>query len=500
MSIEMTDAGTDHDRAEELAATAVDFELTPDERAWLASHLEQCSQCRRATQAYRSDARSVERLPDVSAPRRVADRVAHAARQGSPPRAHLPRAVALLGTAVAAIAIVAFAALQLDSGVRVAGPGGSLGPSPEASPTPAAAEPSNPGSTPPSVPPSLPPSLEPSSSTPAAVRVRWTPATLPADDDATEIRGTTVGQGIALAALADRAGRPVLWTSDDARSWERVALQDDAFGGLPPFLIAPFADGFAALGWADAARDTSARRIWLSSNGVDWLPDAEPSGMLGKFGHGLLAGSEDLLLAGGRTRSGETVLSASADGTHWDRRDVGDAFRGAIVDDLVFQASAFYAVGSVDRAGAIWRSQDGAIWTRLARPPGSAVIAGLVETSGGLVAYGSTVSSQDVANSAWWSADGQSWAPVTMPPLPTSEDDRIVRIVPAGSGLLAAWQAGPASGVRAATSNDGRSWRFVDVEGLPDGVVIEAMTFIDSRIVGLGRDSRGRVVAYSAEP
>jgi Putative zinc-finger len=50
---------TDHDDTLELAATAIDFELEPEERAELDRHLAGCDSCRRTAEAYREDAATI---------------------------------------------------------------------------------------------------------------------------------------------------------------------------------------------------------------------------------------------------------------------------------------------------------------------------------------------------------------------------------------------------------------------------------------------------------
>src|SRR5262245_34491541 len=52
-----------HERFLELAATAIDFDLTPPEAAELERHLAACVDCRRSAAAMRQDARVIAAMP-----------------------------------------------------------------------------------------------------------------------------------------------------------------------------------------------------------------------------------------------------------------------------------------------------------------------------------------------------------------------------------------------------------------------------------------------------
>lgn len=63
----------DHGRILELAATAIDFELDPSERAELETALESCPLCRRQASAMRATATILGRASDIGTPSRVRD-------------------------------------------------------------------------------------------------------------------------------------------------------------------------------------------------------------------------------------------------------------------------------------------------------------------------------------------------------------------------------------------------------------------------------------------
>ena len=87
-----------HERALELAATAIDFGLIADDAASLETHLATCSSCRHTATALRRDAESMRRTTDQGAPtERVLQAVIVAARR--PP--HRSKASAWLWLAAA---------------------------------------------------------------------------------------------------------------------------------------------------------------------------------------------------------------------------------------------------------------------------------------------------------------------------------------------------------------------------------------------------------------
>jgi len=95
---------TAHERAHELAAADLDFELAPFERAELDGHLSACVECRRFALGLRVDAQALTRLPQVDAPDRVTRLVLSGHRR--PARGRLTLLAATLGTAVVAVGFV----------------------------------------------------------------------------------------------------------------------------------------------------------------------------------------------------------------------------------------------------------------------------------------------------------------------------------------------------------------------------------------------------------
>jgi putative zinc finger protein len=479
----MSDERRDHERALELATSAVDFELQPDERAWLDEHLDACPSCRRAERQVREDARAIMRLPDVSAPDRVRMAVFKAVDPRQPREARGRLALALASTFALVLAIGVALSLRStddeppDVGASSVLPSLSPSPSPSASPSASA---------------SVPPLPSPAPSAPAGtLALRWRAATIPQDDTAIEIRSLAVGNGVALSAYRRAENVPRLWSTTDGRTWLDAQIPNAAFGTRAPYLIVPFASGFVAIGWTSPTGE--GRRIWLSDDGVSWRPDDDPSGTLGPMSVGAMAAGDSMILAGG-VSAGQIAMWTSTDATSWVRQELGETFRGATMRNMASDGVAFYVNGSLAGAGAIWRTEDGATWTRLASPPDSSSIEGLVTGPGGILAWGS---SGGALNAVWWSADGQDWQRVSTSPLPSSDADRIVRIVPTPDAVLAVWDVTAEPGIRVARSIDGRRWDYLDVRGIPRGVTLATVAQIGSTFVAVGlRD--GRVVAYYA--
>jgi hypothetical protein len=83
-----------HDRALELAAAAIDFALTADERGRLEGHLKDCAACRRSVTGFGSDAATIAMLPHRTLEPLAKDAILAALLQG-PARVSVIRYVAI---------------------------------------------------------------------------------------------------------------------------------------------------------------------------------------------------------------------------------------------------------------------------------------------------------------------------------------------------------------------------------------------------------------------
>lgn len=112
---------TAHERARELAAADLDFELAPFERAELDGHLSTCVDCRRFAVELRVDAQALTRLPQVDAPDRVTRAVVSG--QQRPAVGRLALLAATLGSVAIAVGVVfGSGRLQFGSSTGAAAP------------------------------------------------------------------------------------------------------------------------------------------------------------------------------------------------------------------------------------------------------------------------------------------------------------------------------------------------------------------------------------------
>ena len=491
----MSDERQAHQRALELTVAAIDFELEPDERARLTTHLDACPTCRRASSLYAADERAMEVLPAVSAPDRVEARVLGTTRD----RAGRPAGRGWLLTIAAAAGLVAIGGLLLQ---RLPGLDTSAGAPPATTRMDLSAAPGSPAPRSPAPVSPAPRSAAPVTPTPAtpttpdAGPLDWRSVAVPAGQDDARILATFAEQGLAIATVVEPSGEAGLWTSREGGPWQDTELLGGAFGGSAPFLVVPFGDGFVALGWADVARSETERRIWVSPDGLAWRANVDPSASLGSFGHGLAAASDDTILVGGRSATGETMIWRSTDGVVFSRLTVGDGLARGLLGGVVSDGSSFFAFGELDGAVAMWRTDDGSVWTALEPPPESARVIRLAASPGGLLAQGATRAAPSV-DTAIWRADGQGW--VDVPALSLGAGDRVLRFAGSHAGLLVVWQDGYTSNMHAAHSSDGRSWAVTEIGGLPDGVVIDHVDLAGWVLIGLGRDRQGGTVAFAAD-
>jgi len=96
---------SDHTRAARLAATALDFDLTPGERVELDLHRAECARCRQIDNDFRADAAILHRLPRLDAHSQLRQAVAAAAWQEEVPHRNRTGLILL----VAAILMLAMA-------------------------------------------------------------------------------------------------------------------------------------------------------------------------------------------------------------------------------------------------------------------------------------------------------------------------------------------------------------------------------------------------------
>ena len=164
--------------------------------------------------------------------------------------------------------------------------------------------------------------------------------------------------------------QPVLWTSDDGRSWEKV-LDVSGVGWLQDVAAGP--DGFVAIG-ADL---TGAGGIWYSTDGRAWQPAAgiADAGSSAELNVSSIAATRSGYVAVGGDGvcdvepcpDGRAVIWTSPDGRSWSRLQRDDRFEvadprtaanhsGAWATSAVAWDSHFVVAGAYDASPVIWIS------------------------------------------------------------------------------------------------------------------------------------------------
>ena len=376
-----------HDRALELAASALDFGLAPADAAELADHLATCSACARTAGALRGDAALLRNAPaTLIPPRRVDDAVAAAIADRSPRTS--PQRLLLL---------VAAAALLLVGLLGVAAAGSFILrtwttvptvvlPSPSA--TAVVVDPT------PSPPPAwqlaaIPPMFAGGLSTPVAVAAGPTELAAVGRRTFQDLEGPSGGTGGA-------------WHSTDGLAWEpATSIAELAVGDMIPTSgpeaglvdVAWGPPGFVAVGIA--LENGAIGGAWHSGDGLTWTRSELPDSTLARPTAVTWDGSS-FIAVGAVEEPGSPRGAAwlSADGRSWRRAPDGDAFDiGGYVDTGEYHAwfgpadvttaadGTLYAVGRTceikagDDTGTcspyVIRSVGGETWSSVPVPDGA---------------------------------------------------------------------------------------------------------------------------------
>ena len=395
-----------HERSLELAATAVDFDLTHAETTELEAHLAGCLTCARRAAALRADA-STLRAPLMLLPSARVDAAVHAAiaqRRTRPPRLLLVAAAALLLLAllgVAAVGAYLIRSSQILPTTVVPSPtvpAAIATPGPDASPVAGGTWQSlrfEQGSSSGFMEAAAFAGTElvgvgrggcvPTSGEPAHCYVgAWTAAAGEAwvrtDDQAGLEIGTGVGTSGPEAGIFDVAagpagmigigygddGRPAIWRSADGRTWQRVAFEVPTSPlGSRVAAIAPSHNGYVLVGWAIDGQALRARAAaWSSPDGVTWTRAEDNAAM--DVGPCLDTGEEPVcggmlgvvatttgLVAVGNSRTsttgpGRPAAWTSPDGVIWTRSATGLDFEGQL-SGVTVGGPGLVAVGTICR-------------------------------------------------------------------------------------------------------------------------------------------------------
>jgi hypothetical protein len=284
---------------------------------------------------------------------------------------------------------------------------------------------------------------------------------------------------------ADGVRDGTIWRSVDGDAWELV--DDPILAGVELVDVAPAPNGVIALGVeSTGARADHPRAVaFRSEDGSSWtrLP---PLVATGDTYPAAIAGGPDGAVAVGNDASGASAIWRSEDGRTFERIAIGDPQTGGVVDPQVVP-NGFVGLGRLDGPPTFLHSGDGAVWTSTAIDPRSdAVATRLIVGRWGMVAQGIVIPSCDEGTScpsqsiAWWSVNGAVWGRLPGEGSPISNGASIV--VPAGNhGLLAV------DGANAWSSPDGWAWRALP-EPADGSIVVDHAVVRGDTIIAVGAE------------
>ena len=210
------------------------------------------------------------------------------------------------------------------------------------------------------------------------------------------------GGFVAGGYLGSIAGpiRAAFWTSADGRTWQRAAdapgFADARVAGLS---VTAAGGRLVAVGAAGDAKTTTGAAAWTSDDGRTWQRVADGPKLAAGVMNAVAAGPSGLVAAGS---DGDSVLAmawTSADGRTWTpvpKTTSLDNFGLKIeMRDVTYASDRYVAVGHLlfgqqFSTAVIWTSPDGITWTRANEPAsfGQGKIYGVSAGGPGLVAVG----------------------------------------------------------------------------------------------------------------
>ena len=272
----------------------------------------------------------------------------------------------------------------------------------------------------------------------------WAVADSPVEgNERIEIRDIAAGNSGFIAVGeewidADQDGSPedsraVVLTSDDGRSWQRVA--DWRFEHAAMTLVGRSRQGIVAFGHVLGEGAT----IWTSANGIDWLKATNETGLQVAKGVQVIAESHGRLTAfvalPGPTNdeSGPIEVWQTEGRGDWEKVGVLPDQSGAYVHRAAYGGGRWLALGVANTgtwSTRAWSSTDGVRWDHVPSPGGEGVSA-MAGSSGGMIAAGHTGSepgetcggNEPYVGRTWESLDGDWQA------LPPTEGAAIAGLV-----------------------------------------------------------------------
>ena len=483
----------DHGRALDLAAAAMDWELTATERDALRAHLSTCESCRRADVIQHNQAAALRSLAHAETPVAVR-RIVLSAASGD-----LPRHRSSTWTLLAAAALIALAAVGGAVGVYVL----------ERTREEAVIErPSEPLPASSDFEPALPAPAPSPMSVARLEQLRWTSV----PEAATVFEGAALSTVVAgetgLVAFGQARATlgTLVWVSPDGRAWESVPQPEDVFGGGVPTHVVAGGPGYVAIGWDISVENGTRRAAWTSPDGRTWTRDPDPDGQFGAVDIVGMASSDGVTVVLVSDPAGtEAMTVRSEDGLAWERLPAPASLEPG-VSGVARGADGFIAFGSVEGAMQLWSSTDGRSWTAASverdgtgEPGAGSSIERVVGTGTRVLAQGRLEAGRPLTMT---SPDGRRWRMAPEAQRPGGEPT-----MAGGSGAFLAYltPTAPAAPLVAWTSIDGESWVLLSNSPLesepvaiePAVTVSQAVPVEDGWVVLGYETATGEVLVWS---
>ena len=334
-------------------------------------------------------------------------------------------------------------------------------------------------------------------------------------DGSQEMNGVTSWEGgfVAVGADGSDIGRnAAVWVSADGLEWSRVVDPDglDNDGWQSMNAVVAGGRGFVAVGTSAPGLHKDDAAVWTSVDGQHWSRVADDSGVFtGSGDHQMLdvvVGGPGFVAVGsvGSVDEGVAAVWTSQDGLVWSRSDHDDGvFGGAgwqFMASVTLSGAGLVAVGGDgsgdDLDAAVWMSQDGLVWTRVADTDGALTgtgdqaLASVTVGGSGLVAIGREKLGGDFDSVVWVSPDGASWTRIDTGDVFGGPGDQVVaQVAEVSKDLMAV-------GYERIEDRDAQVWESTDgvtwVKSTDPGLVaddiqeLHGLAFGEQRIIAVG--------------
>jgi hypothetical protein len=440
----------DHRAVLDLASAALDWDLTPTERAHVTTHLSTCDRCRHQVEVTESQARAIRSLAFADAPARIRPVVVSAALHRGPlvrrrTLALMVAAALLLLAAFASVALVGSYLRELQRENNVVDP---------------------------------PPTL-----VQRPAQLAWSSVSFAGDLATKADLGPLVagGAGFVLFGWLEPAqastGTIVVWSSKNGSDWVEDPQPPEAFGGSRPSHV--IALGSRLIAFTDgAALADGISEAWVSDDGRTWTTGTASGPGLGVVA---AAASQGTAIACGERPPATFACSTSVDGLGWQPAPVPSGGSGKDLRSIVSTDDGFVAYTSTPEGGSIWTYRDG-VWvaqeidTSLQRASIDTFVAG----GGSVVAVGSIVErdrrlGDRTLLAIWVASDGATWERAIVP----VEVAPGLKVAHVGTEFVGIGSGEPL----VVASVDGRTWAIQRSPGPPRAV--EALVSTGDKVVAL---------------